>query len=174
MQPRPIAETIGPPRPSFRCFILVEIRLSVLSRPRNRQATALQSFSIPQCEDGEIQASMHATFVVENPLRAAAHRFYRRALRVLDVEDARESDESVRCAAGIPSTWPGRSTEQRDTRFWPRVHAGSSRSFVFDGPGAVRFCLLVHRLACAIFLQPAQDKSFQRYARRTAWIDPDG
>src|SRR5436190_1566117 len=44
MQPRPIAETIGPPRPSFRCFILVEIRLSVLSRPRNRQATALQSF----------------------------------------------------------------------------------------------------------------------------------
>src|SRR5436309_10314213 len=29
MQPRPIAETIGPPRPSFRCFILVEIRLSV-------------------------------------------------------------------------------------------------------------------------------------------------
>src|SRR5438067_9813182 len=69
MQPRPIAETIGPPRPSFRCFILVEIRLSVLSRPRNRQATALQSFSIPQCEDGEIQASTHATFVVENSLQ---------------------------------------------------------------------------------------------------------
>src|SRR6266481_2756103 len=111
MQPRPIAETIGPPRPSFRCFILIEIRLSVLSRPRNRQVTALQSFSIPECEDGEIQASTHATFVAENPLRTAAHRLYRRALRVLDVEDARESDESVRCAAGIRSTWPERLSE---------------------------------------------------------------
>src|SRR6266513_489601 len=174
MQPRPIAETIGPPRPSFRCFILVEIRLSVLSRPRNHQAPALQGFSIPECEDVEIQASTHATFVAENPLRAAAHRFYRRALRVPDDEDARESDESVRCVAGIRSTWPERSTDQHDTRFWPRVHAGSSRSFAFDGPGAVRFFLLLHRLACAISLQPAQDKSFQRYARRTAWIDPDG
>src|SRR5437667_436168 len=91
MQPRPIAETIGPPRPSFRCFILVEIRLSVLSRPRNRQATALQSFSIPQCEDGEIQASTHATFVVENSLQGAAHRFYRRAPDDRDDERCRDA-----------------------------------------------------------------------------------
>src|ERR1700730_2612586 len=124
MQPRPIPETIGPPRPSFRCFILVEIRLSVLSRPRNRQATALQSFSISHCADDEIQASTHATFVSGNPLRAAAHRLYHRAPGDRDDEDARESDESVRCAAGIRSKWPDRSTERRDTRFWLRVHGG--------------------------------------------------
>src|SRR5438445_13587578 len=135
MQPRPIAETIGPPRPSFRCFILVEIRLSVLSRPRNHQAPAPQSFSIPECEDVEIQASTHVTFVAENPLRAAAHRFYRRALRVPDDEDAHESDESVRCVACILSTWPDRSTEQRDTRCWPRVTARSSGSYVLHGTG---------------------------------------
>src|SRR5205823_8572965 len=174
MQPRPIAETIGPPRPSFRCFILVEIRLSVLSRPRNRQATALQSFSIHQCEDGEIQASTHATFVVENSLQGAAHRFYRRAPDERDDEDARGSGESVRCVEGIRSSLPDRLSESRDTRFWPRVHAGSSRSFVFDRPDVVRFSLLLHQLACAIFLQPAQDTSFQRYALRTAWIDLDG
>ena len=81
-----------------KAIILVEIRLSVLSRPRNHQAMALQSFSIPQCEDDEIQASMHATFVAENPLRASAHRLYRRALGDRDDEDARESDESVRCS----------------------------------------------------------------------------
>src|SRR5882762_2993028 len=28
MQPRPIAETIGPPRPSFRCFIMKDTRRS--------------------------------------------------------------------------------------------------------------------------------------------------
>src|SRR6266536_418218 len=124
MQPRPIAETIGPPRPSFRCFILVEIRLSVLSRPRNRQAAALQSFSIPQCEDDEIRASMHATFVAENPLRDAAHRLYRRALGDRDDEDARESDGCDRCVAGFRSGWHDHSTERGDTRFWPRGHAG--------------------------------------------------
>src|SRR6266480_2915951 len=111
MQPRPIAEATGPPRPSFRCFILVEIRLSVLSRPRNRQATALQNFSIPQCEDDEIQASMHATFVVENPLQDAAHKLYRRAPGDRDDADVRESDESVRCGACIRSSLPDRLSE---------------------------------------------------------------
>ena len=67
---------------------------------------------------------MHAAFVAENPLRAAAHRLYRQALGDRDDEDARESDESVRCVAGTRSNWPDRSTERRDTRFWPRVHAG--------------------------------------------------
>src|SRR4029077_1698446 len=112
MQPRPIAETIGPPRPSFRCFILFEIRSLVLSRPRNRRATALQSFSIPPCADGEIRASMHAAFVAENPLRAAAHRLYRQSLGDRDDEDARESDESVRCVAGIRPRWPDCSIER--------------------------------------------------------------
>src|SRR4029453_5796966 len=124
MQPRPIAETIGPPRPSFRCFILVEIRLSALSRPLNRQATALQSFSIRQCEDDEIQASMRATFVVEDPLRGAAHRLYRQAPGDRDDEDAHESDGSARCIVGIRRDWPDRSIERRDSRFWPRVHEG--------------------------------------------------
>src|SRR4029453_13332301 len=174
MQPRPIAETIGPPRPSFRCFILVEIRLSVLSRPRNRQATALRSFSIPQCADDEIQASTHAAFVAENPLRGAAHRLYRRALGDRDDEDARESDESVRCVTGIRSRWPNRSIERRDTRFWLPVHGEYSRSFAFDGPDVFRFFLRLHRLACAIFQQRGQDKSFPPYARRTAWLDSEG
>jgi hypothetical protein len=107
-----------------KAIILVEIQLSVLSRPRNHQAMALQSFSNPQCEDDEIQASMHATFVAENPLRASAHRLYRRALGGRDDEDARESDESVRCVAGTRSNLPDCSTERRDTRFWPRVHGG--------------------------------------------------
>jgi hypothetical protein len=98
MQPRPIAETIGPPRPIFRCFVLV-----------------------PQCEDDEIRASMHATFVVENLLRGAAHRPYRRALGDQDDEDARESDGSVRCADGIRGDWPDHSIERRDTRFWLRA-----------------------------------------------------
>src|SRR4029077_12400071 len=120
MQPRPIAETTGPPRPSFRCFILVEIRLSVLSRPRNRQATEPRNFSIPHCEDDEVQASMHATFVAENPLRAAAHKLYRQAPGDRDAEDARESGESVHCAAGIRSGSPDRLSERRYTRFWPR------------------------------------------------------
>src|SRR6266536_3745498 len=62
-----------------RTFMLVKIRLSVLSRLRNRRAMALQSFSIPQCADGEIQASKHATFVAETPLRDAVRRHYRRA-----------------------------------------------------------------------------------------------
>src|SRR5439155_950305 len=116
MQPRPIAETIGPPRPSFRCFILVEIRLSVLSRPRNRQATALQSFSIPQCEDGEIQASTHATFVVENSLQGAAHRFYRRAPDDRDDEDARGSGESVRCVETMNDAGTLLSADSRQSR----------------------------------------------------------
>src|SRR5262249_20718597 len=122
MQPRPIAETIGPPRPSFRCFILVEIRLSLLSQSRSHQATAPQSFSIYQREDGEIRASMHATFAVENFLLGAAHRPYRRVLGDRDDEDARESDGSVHCADGIRRDWPDRSTEGRDTRFWPPAH----------------------------------------------------
>src|SRR4029450_4857992 len=174
MQPRPIAETIGPPRPSFRCFILVENRLSALSRPRNRRATALQSFSIPQYEDDEIQASMRATFVAENPLRSAAHRLYRQALGDRDDEDARESGGYVRCAAGIRSSWPDHSTEQRDTQFWPRVHGGEVGSFVADGLDGARFFLRLHRSFWAIFRPPMQDKSFPPCARRTAWIDPDG
>src|SRR6266545_1325444 len=110
MQPRPIAETIGPPRPSFRCFILVKIRLSLSSRLRNRRAMALQRFSISQCEDGEIQASKRATFVAETPLRDAVRRHYRQAPGDRDDEDARESDGSARCAVGIRSNWRARST----------------------------------------------------------------
>src|ERR1043166_84623 len=101
MQPRPIAETIGPPSPSFRCFILVKIRLLLLSRSRNHQATAPQSFSIHQRKDVESRASMHATFVVENLLRGAAHRPYHRALGDQGDEDARGSDGSVHCEGGI-------------------------------------------------------------------------
>src|SRR5947207_8397929 len=155
-------------------FTLVEIRLSALSRSRNRQVTAPQRFSIPQYEDDEIQASTHATFVSENALRDAAHRLYRRAPGDRDDEDAREFDESVRCVAGIRSSLPDRLSEGRDTRFWPRVHGGSSRSFVFGGLDADRFFLRSHQLACAIFRPLTQDKSFQPYARRTAWINPDG
>src|SRR4029453_855189 len=160
MQPRPIAETIGPPRPSFRCFILVEIRLSVLSRPRNRQATALQNCSIPRCEDGEIQVSMHATFVAGNLLRGAAHRLCRQAKGDRDGEDARESGGSVRCVTGTRSSWPDRLSERRDIRFWPRVHEGSSRSFAFDGPDVERFFLRSPRQFWTISRSPSQDKSF--------------
>src|SRR5204863_3751227 len=123
MQPRPIAETIGPPRPSFRCFILFQIRLSVLSQLRNPRAAALQSFSIRQCEDDEIQASMHATFGAENFLQTAAHTFCRQVLDGRDDEGAPESDESVRCVAGIRSRWRNRSIGQRDTQFWLGVPA---------------------------------------------------
>src|SRR4029077_20647767 len=173
MQPRPIAETIGPPRPSFRCFILVKIRWSVLSRSRNRQATALQSFSIPQCGDDGIQASMRATFAAESPLRSAASRLYRQAPGDRDDEYARVSDGSVRCAAGLRSNWRARSTEPRDTRFWPRVHAEQTRSSVVGGLDVVRFFLRLHQPACAIFQPPAQDKSSPPCGQRTAWIIRD-
>src|SRR5882762_57178 len=174
MQPRPIAETIGPPRPSFRCFILVKIRLSVLSRLRNRQAIALQSFSIPEYEDGEIQASKHAAFVAINPLRGAARRLYRQAPGDRDDEDARVSDGSVRCAAGIRSIWHARSTERRDTRFWPRGRAKQTRSFVACGLDVVRFFLRLLQPPCAIFQLPAQDKSSPPHGQQTAWIIRDG
>src|SRR5881397_410350 len=103
MQPRPIAETIGPPRPSFRCFILVEIRLPPLSRSRNRQAMPLQPFSIHRYLDVETQFSRRATFVAENLLPHALHRLCRRARDDRDDEDARESGGCVRYARGIRS-----------------------------------------------------------------------
>src|SRR6185312_6733696 len=173
MQPRPIAETIGPPRPSFRCFILVKIRLSVLSRLRNRQVFPLQSFSIPEYEDVEIQASKHATFVAKNPLRDAVHRHYRRAPGDRDDEDARESDGSVRCAAGIRSNWRARSTEGRGTRFWPRVREKQTRSFVACGLDVVRFFLRLLLPPCAIFQPRAQDKSSPPCGQQTGWIIRD-
>src|SRR5436190_23820673 len=80
MQPRPIAETIGPPRPSFRCFIFVKIRRSSSLRLRNRQAMTIQGFSIRRCLDVETQVSRHATVVVEILLPCELHSLYRRAL----------------------------------------------------------------------------------------------
>jgi hypothetical protein len=92
-------------------IITIEIRFSVLSRSRNRQATALQKFSNLQCVDDETQASTHATFGAENFLQSVAHKFYRRARDGRDDEDAPEPDECVRCAAGIqlglPDCWSG-------------------------------------------------------------------
>src|ERR1700756_2713867 len=155
-------------------IILVKIRLSVLSRLRNRQAMPLQSFSIPEYEDGEIQASRHATFVAKNPSRDAVRRHYRRAPGDRDDEDARESDESVRCAADIQRDWRARSTERRETRFWPRVRAKPTRSFVACGLDGVRSFLRLLRPPCAIFQTPAQDKSSPPHGQQTAWIIPDG
>src|SRR5713226_1509279 len=104
MQPRPIAETIGPPRPSFRCFTLVRIRLSFSLRSRNREAMPLQNFSIRRCVDAEIQFSRHAIFVAENLLPSLMHRLYRRVPGDRDDEDAHESGGCVRYATGTQSS----------------------------------------------------------------------
>src|SRR5206468_3201597 len=150
MQPRPIAETIGPPRPNFRCFILFGIRLSASSRSRNRQVMALQKFSIHRCPDVEIQFSRRATFVAENPLPNATHRFCRRALDGRDAEDAHESDECVRYINGIR---PGSSyllSERRDIRSWPHARAMKLRSFFVDAPDGDRSFLRSCLIASAI------------------------
>src|SRR6266487_104122 len=150
MQPRPIAETIGPPRPSFRCFILVEIRLSSSSRLRNRQATVPQNFSIRRCADDERRASKHVTFVAENLLQSAAHRLYRRAPRDRDDGGVRESDGCVRYVTGIQSGWPVLPSERRDIRFSPRVHVTKPRSFVADAPDGVQFFHRLRLTVCAV------------------------
>src|SRR4029453_5962130 len=106
MQPKPIGGTIGPPRPSFRCFILATIRLSASSRLRNRQAMALQNFSIRRCVGAEIQFSKHATSAAKNLLPRATRKLCRPKPDGRDDEDAHESGAWVRCAAGTQSSLP--------------------------------------------------------------------
>src|SRR6266508_2746743 len=133
MQPRPSAETTGPPRPSFRCFIPFTIRLSLLARSRNRPAMALQNFSIRGSVDGGIQFSRRATFVAGNLLRGAPHKLYRPTPGDRYDEDAPGSGESVHCATGTRSSSPDFQSAGRDIRFWPRARVMRSRSFVVDG-----------------------------------------
>src|SRR5439155_9549100 len=164
----------GPPRPSFRCFILFTIRLSVLSRSRNRLATALQSFSIHRCSDGEIQVSRRATFVARNLLPGVPHKLCRlRPDDQYDV-DAPGSGGCVHCATGTRSSSPDPRSAERDTRFWPRVHLMNLRSFVVDGRDVVRSFLRSGLSVCAIFSPRARRRSSRRCARQTVWTNPDG
>src|SRR5438094_3223988 len=130
MQPRPIAETIGPPRPSFRCFIFVKIRRSSSLRLRNRQAMTIQGFSIRRCLDVETQVSRHATFVVENLLPCELHRLYRRALGDQGDEDAHEPGGCVRYANDTRPSSSDFPSARRNTQVYSLVRAMKTRSFV--------------------------------------------
>src|SRR5437773_10432490 len=160
MQPRPIAETIAPPRPSFRCFMCVKFRLSPLSRSQNRPALVLQSFSSHRWLGVETQVSRHATFAAENSSPRVSHRLYRQAQDDRGDEDAPEPGGCVRYAAGTRSNWPALPSERRDIQFWRHGRAMRSRSFVVDARDVARFFLRLRLSFYAIFQQPGQDKSF--------------
>ena len=165
---------MGPPRPSFRCFIPFTIRLSFLARSRNRQAMALQNFSIRRSVDGEIQFSRSATFVAGNLSPAAPHKLYRPTPGDRCDEDAPGSGESVHCATGTRSSSPDFQSAGRDIPFWPRDPAMRTRSFVVDGPDAGGFFLRLRPSLCAIFPRQARGKSSRLSARQTVSINPDG
>jgi len=174
MQPRPRTETIGPPRPSFRCLIFFTIRLPVLAPSRNRQAMALQNFSIRRSVDGEIQFSRSATFVAGNLSPGVPHKLYRPTPGDRYDEDAPGSGESVHCATGTRSSSPDFQSAGRDIRSWPLARVTRSRSFVVDGPDADGFFLRLCPSVCAISPRQARGKSSRLCARQTVSINPDG
>jgi hypothetical protein len=163
-----------PPRPSFRCFILSKIRSSSLARSRNRQAMALQNFSIRRSVDGEIQFSRSATFVAGNLSPDVPHKLYRPTPGDRYDEDAPGSGESVHCATGTRSRSPDFQSAGRDIRFLPHARAMRSRSFVVDGPDVGGFFLRLCRSVCEVSQRQARGKSSRLCARQTVSINPDG
>src|SRR4029450_3564314 len=110
-------------------------------RSRNRQAIALQNFSIRRSVDGEIQFSRSATFVAGNLSSGVSRKLYRPTPGDRYDEGAPGSGESVHCATGTRSSSPDFQSAGRDIPFWPRDPTTRSRSFVVDGPDAGGFFL---------------------------------